>query len=85
MASAYLFTNPSASGFNDSFDSDDVTTDWSIDPYSLPTLVTHVAEDLKAPDSFRRIFLVESIFKTQPKTDVIEAFKLSRRYHTSLT
>ena len=53
--------------------SDSVRTDMRTSPRAFLTLVAHVAEPVAAPSSFLQTFLVESIFKIDPPTEVTAA------------
>ena len=61
---------PIAIGRSPSSPSDSVSTEISTSPRSFPTLVHQAALSAAIPCSFLHTFLVESIFKTFPKTPV---------------
>ena len=65
-------------------DSDSVKTDINTSPLSLPILFAQLAVLAPSPCSFLQIFLVESIFKTEPYTDVAEANRVGNLLQTSL-
>ena len=65
--------------------SDSVSTEITTSPLSFPTLVAQLAVLAVDPCNFLQIFLVESIFKTDPYTDVASARSAGSRLHTSLT